>query len=295
MTVKLPDSQLKMRSMRIILIDTNEIITKLWQTYIPQAVPRDDKLLCIHTGHLESLMTNIRKGTDKHSGRTYAIVSPGNSFGYLGGGFDFALYNYFGGKPFEKWFRNQLGGRYHTVGSATVVDLSLCNEEETLRKRDGIRYIIHCPTVVAPVRPIFDPNNPIKTGIEPVFNAMWNALMHAPNGIDGLIIPGLCTGYAGVPPTISCKSMAFALRLYILGDLISKELRNVLTMFYLGYPFGPFFTDECKEECQKLKLDMNQLRKFDVTVDSIESILPSNLEQLQFQSIKKANADMKSL
>ncbi|CAI5032578.1 CGH_1_HP_G0103510.mRNA.1.CDS.1 [Saccharomyces cerevisiae] len=97
-----------------------------------------------------------------------------------------------------------------TVGSATVVDLQRCLEEKTIECRDGIRYIIHVPTVVAPSAPIFNPQNPLKTGFEPVFNAMWNALMHSPKDIDGLIIPGLCTGYAGVPPIISCKSMAFA-------------------------------------------------------------------------------------
>ncbi|CAI4049610.1 hypothetical protein SUVZ_13G2220 [Saccharomyces uvarum] len=263
------------KRMRIILCDTNEVVTNLWRESIPQTYFQNDRYLCVHHGHLQSLMTSMREGDNKtHHGHSYAIVSPGNSFGYLGGGFDKALYNYFGGKPFETWFRNQLEARYHTVGSATVIDLQQCLEEKTIKCRDGIRYIIHVPTVVAPSAPIFDPKNPLNTGFEPVFNAMWNALMHAPNGIDGLIIPGLCTGYAGVPPAISCKSMAFALRLYLMGDLISKELKNVLIMYYLRYPFEPFFTESCKVECQKLDIDIERLKSFDVEKDALEIIIP---------------------
>ncbi|CCK70516.1 putative ADP-ribose 1''-phosphate phosphatase KNAG_0E02570 [Huiozyma naganishii CBS 8797] len=264
---------------RIILCDSNEIVPYLWKRFIPQAVPKNDKILCIHHGYLESLMENIRTGNDKHACKQYAIVSPGNCFGYLGGGFDLALRRYFGGIPFEKWFREQLGGRYHTVGSATVVDLLNCPLTRTQQQRDGMRYIIHCPTVVAPTKPVFDSRAPLDTGYKPVFNAMWNALMHAPKDIDGLIIPGLCTGYAGVPPAISCKSMAFALRLYLLGNLISKDLRNVIIMYYLGYPYEPFFPDSCREECALLGIDVDTLMKFDVQSGSLEDILPTYLEQ----------------
>ena len=158
-----------------------------------------------------------------------------------------------------------------------MVDLQRCLEEKTIECRDGIRYIIHVPTVVAPSAPIFNPQNPLKTGFEPVFNAMWNALMHSPKDIDGLIIPGLCTGYAGVPPIISCKSMAFALRLYMAGDHISKELKNVLIMYYLQYPFEPFFPESCKIECQKLGIDIEMLKSFNVEKDAIELLIPRRI------------------
>ncbi|CCF55513.1 hypothetical protein KAFR_0A00750 [Kazachstania africana CBS 2517] len=272
-------SRKNMKPLRIILCDTNEAVAKLWKKYIPGVFMANGRNLCIHHGHLESLVSKIRSGQTVHSGETYAIVSPGNSFGYLGGGFDLALYNYFGGKPFETWFKKQLEERYHTVGSATVVNLSKCEEVVTVTKRDGIKYIIHCPTVVAPTRSIYDGDNPLRTGYEPVFNAIWNALMHAPDEIDGLIIPGICTGYAGVPNEISCKSMAFALSLYLLGDQISKECRNTLIMFFLGYPFKPFFVEESKLECARLGIDIVKVQKFDVQRDGLETILPSLVRQ----------------
>lgn len=267
-----------MRPLRIILCDTNEILPKLWKTYIPRTILKNDSILCIHHGYFESLVDLIRKGEEKHSGKSYAIVSPGNSFGYLGGGFDLALKNYFGGDEFESWFRQQLGNRYHTVGSATVIDLSKCNVGITKRRRDGMKYIIHCPTMVTPGKPIFNEQNPIDTGYKPVFDAIWNALMHAPSDIDGLIIPGLCTGYAGVPPEISGKSMAFALRLYMLSGIISTELRNVLIMYYLGHPYEPFFLQRCQEECKRLGISIESIKKFDVKINSLDQILPMNLE-----------------
>lgn len=259
--------------MRIILCDTNETVCKLWRQYIPQlATTKKSNLLCVHNGRLESLMDATVSA--RHSGKCYAIVSPGNSFGYLGGGFDLALYSYFGGKPFETWFRAQLGGRYRTVGSATVVDLGKCVVERAQKSRDGVRYIIHVPTVVAPCKPLYNARKCLQTGFEPVFNAMWNALMHTPRGVDGLIVPGLCTGYVGVPAEVSCKSMGFALRLYMMGDSISKELTNILIMYYLGYAFEAFFPDSCKLECEKLGIDIARLKSFNVEVDSIDSILP---------------------
>ncbi|CAL9730451.1 probable ADP-ribose 1''-phosphate phosphatase YML087W [Monosporozyma unispora] len=267
-----------MKPLRIILCDSNEALPKLWKKYIPQAIPKNNNILCIHHGHLESLMQLIREGNEKHAGKSYAIVSPGNSFGYLGGGFDLALRNYFGGMKFEAWFRKQLGYRYHTVGSATVIDLSKCDLEVTQKCRDGMKYIIHCPTMITPGKPIFDKTSPIETGYKPAFNAMWNALMHAPKDIDGLIIPGLCTGYAGVPPLISCKSIAFALRLYMLDGLISKELRNVIIIYFLGHPYKPFFLDSCKEECKKLGISIEAIEKFDIEKNSLNDILPVNLE-----------------
>lgn len=261
-------------STRIILCDTNEAVGNLLKYHLPDKVPMYHKAVYTHNGTLESLVTSMRNDKPKHPGSKYAIVSPGNSFGYLGGGFDLALFNYFGGKPFETWFRSQLGGRYHTVGSATVVDLSMCPLPTTTKLRDGIRYIIHVPTVVAPTKPLFNEKEKLKTGYEPVFNAMWNSLMHTPKEADGLIIPGLCTGYVGVPPEISCKSMAFALRLYMLNGLISLELKNVLIMYFLGYKFGPFFPESCKKECEEVGVKIKSLETFDIENDSLDTILP---------------------
>ena len=266
-----------MKPLKIILCDSNETLPKLWKKYLTQGILKNNTSLCIHHGRFDSLMASI-KSDEKNYGMSYAIVSPGNSLGYLGGGFDLALRNYFGGVEFESWFREQLGYEYHTVGSATVVDISKCGLDVTQKCRGGMKYIIHCPTMISPGKPIFDEKNPIETGYQSVFNALWNGLMHVPKDIDGLIIPGLCTGYAGVPPTISCKSTAFALRLYRLEGLISKELRNVLIMYFLGHSYEPFFLESCKEECKRLGIRIDNITSFDIQENSLNDILPVNLE-----------------
>ena len=120
--------------MRIILCDTNEVVTNLWQKSIPHAYIQNDKYLCIHHGHLQSLMDSMRKGDAIHHGHSYAIVSPGNSYGYLGGGFDKALYNYFGGKPFETWFRNPVSYTHLDVYKRQDLHIAVFIQTQAPRK-----------------------------------------------------------------------------------------------------------------------------------------------------------------
>lgn len=258
---------------RIILCDTNEAIIKLWQQFLPKALRNKESIIKIHHGDLNSVMENTKKDVDNN--KSMSIVSPGNCFGYLGGGFDLALYNYFGGKKFETWFRNRLGKCYRSVGATEVVDLSKKVDGQSYGK-DGVKYILHVPTIVAPSAPIYHEGHPMITGFEPVFNSTWNALVHSPSDTDTIIISGLCTGYAGVPPEISCKSMIFAIRLYLLGDKISRELKNILIMYFLNYPYEPFFLESCKMECVQNGIDIERLKGFKAESDSIDIILPND-------------------
>lgn len=243
--------------MRVILCDTNESICRMWFKFLPHG-----SKVSVHHGMLQSL---VRLEGTSHC----AVISPGNSFGYLGGGFDLAIRNYLGGAPFEAWFREQLGPFYHHVGSSTVVDLKKGPESWSSK---GIRYIIHVPTIVAPSKPLYDRQNSMRTGYEPVFNATWNSLASTPSDVDTLIIPGLCSGWVGVPPRVTCKSMCFAIRLYLLKHSISVDLQNVLIMHFLNCSFEPFITKTSREECGRLNIDLS--RSFNIDTDSLESILP---------------------
>lgn len=260
--------------MRIILCDTNEAVTRFWKELIPLSTPNCDLSIKIFNGTLDSLLEEERRlNTTRRV--NFAVVSPGNSFGYLGGGFDLALQRQFGGKSFEKWFRNQLGNRYYPVGSTAVVNIS---DYEEL-KDCLVKYIVYCPTMPTPRNPVYDISRPLETGYGNVFNATWNVLTNTPGDVDSLIIPGMCSGYAGVPEQISCKSMAFAIRLFMLSDLISDELKNVLIMYFLGHPYEPFFPKSCKEECVQSGINLQALRKFNVLTDPIDDILPIKLER----------------
>ncbi|GAV50708.1 hypothetical protein ZYGR_0Z01310 [Zygosaccharomyces rouxii] len=258
--------------MKVILCDTNEAICKSWVKFLGRNTRSSSEArfqFHIHHGSLEPLL----KG---ESSTNCAVVSPGNSFGYLGGGFDLAIRNYLGGEKFESWFRQQIGPGYHHVGSSTVVDLGVgSGSGSQIWGNRGIRYIIHVPTMVAPSKPLYDPNFPMRTGYEPVFNATWNSLASSISlNVDTLIIPGLCSGWVGVPVEVTCKSMCFALRLYAMRNQMSVDLQNALIMYFLKYPFKPFMRSSFKEECRELNINVNQLKNFDAERDSIESIMP---------------------
>ena len=271
--------------MRVILCDTSEQLCSLWLKSVPQLLLKTNKIQ-VHTGTFE-LLTNqlfketnseLRQNLDRNASpsyqQIYAVVSPGNSFGFLGGGFDLALYRYFGEKQFESWFRDQLNKQYKPVGSVTLIDTNGYNKNNIPNR---IRYILHIPTMVAPSHPIFSDSEPLKTGYEPIFNATWNALSNIPANVDTLILPGICTGYAGVPGEICSKSMIFALSLKFLSNQLHRDLQNLLIQFYLGYRYDIFFFDCYKDELAKLGIEERTLRSYDATLDPISSILPMTL------------------
>ncbi|CAB4253281.1 similar to Saccharomyces cerevisiae YMR087W Putative ADP-ribose-1''-monophosphatase that converts ADP-ribose-1''-monophosphate to ADP-ribose [Maudiozyma barnettii] len=266
-----------MKPFRIILCDMNKTVTELWTDFIQKTATKNPNLVYIYSGSFDSLIQKLKQDNVNKTKRLYSVVSPGNSFGYLGGGFDLALYNYFGGAPFEKWFRKQLNNEYKPVGSITIVDLNKCENKSLNPTRDGMNYIVHCPTMITPNGPIFNPSEPMKTGVEPVFDATWNSLRYAPENTDAMIISGLCTGYAAVPESLSCKSMIFAIRLYLCDGLLSSECKNVLIMHFLGSPYKAYFPKECEKECERVGIDMEKLRTFNALTDSIDSILPPHL------------------
>lgn len=253
--------------LKVVLCDTNAAVCARWRSEwnASGAAARMDPLrVSVHHGAFDSVLHRV-------SGYAVAVVSPGNSYGFLGGGFDLAIAERLGGQPFEEWLRGQLGRRYHPVGSVSVVDLG-----GWTAARDALRYVVHVPTVVTPCRAVYEPRRAHVSGYARVFDATWQALASCPADVDVLVVPGLGTGYAGIPAAVACKSMVFALRVWGLGGYVSRDLQNVLIMQFLGVGYDGFFGDMCREECQALGIDWERLQAFDVTRDSIGDILPSS-------------------
>ncbi|EDO17812.1 hypothetical protein Kpol_1043p2 [Vanderwaltozyma polyspora DSM 70294] len=269
--------------MRIVLCDTNKTVCSLWRKMLPKSLLDKGKVE-VHNTTFEALAHKLYKTNvnqlSKEGTRPYCspekcvVVSPGNSFGYLGGGFDLALCEYYGGKPFETWFRSKLNNEYYPIGSSTLID---AYDYFLPESSDKIRHILHVPTIVAPSHSSFMKAEPLRSGYEPVFNATWNSLRSFPSCCDTIIMSGLYTGYAGVPAEVSCKSMSFAITLYHLCEILPKDVVNLLTMYYLGYPFEDFFLHTASEQLELLGIDKEQLIAFDVTRDFIDAIIPSHL------------------
>lgn len=244
--------------MKVLLIDANEAMVRCWKRWL-----RNITTVECHSGTLDTVKA-------EPSSR-FALVLPGNSFGFLGGGFDLAACKYFGRSTqltqFEEYFRAQLNYEYKSPGSATLLSLGPWS-------KNRFEYIIHVPTIVAPTSVSYDPLRPIETGYRLVFDTTWNALAAIPEQVSTVVFPGMCTGYVGVPHEISAKSMAFAIRLFLSKKQISENLCNALIMYFLGYGFPPFFDHECAMECQRHGIDSDILKDFDVSQDSIDMILP---------------------
>lgn len=120
-----------------------------------------------------------------------AVVSPGNSFGYMDGGID-ALY--------MKRFGHQLQGKLQ----ARVRDQPLCEllvGDAIVQETEDIevRFVICAPTMRVPMR-ILDPIN--------IFLACRAATMRAMNwGFQRVAMPGMGTGCGEVRPDIAARAM----------------------------------------------------------------------------------------
>ncbi|AET41224.1 putative ADP-ribose 1''-phosphate phosphatase Ecym_7398 [Eremothecium cymbalariae DBVPG len=258
------EEEVVVMGLKFILVDQNVGVCRGWRRWLSEANSNVEVRNC-------ALDQAFGKDDNEDGfGVRRAIVSPGNSFGYLGGGFDLGIQEFFGGLEFEGYVREHLGFRYRPVGQTSVIPLSKRFEKK------GFKYLIHAPTVVTPIFP-FDASRSIVACAQTVFDVIWNLLESIPEDVEELILPGLGTGYVGIPPEISTISMAFAVRLYLAGGKISQELKNVLIMLFLDQKYRPFIPDKCRVEAEKLGLNWDKISAFDVRTSSLDKLLPMNI------------------
>lgn len=124
------------------------------------------------------------------------IVSPANSFGFMDGGFDWALRRLLG-FSIEDRVRDAVRGcamRELVVGDARLV--------ETGHKR--IKYIIVAPTMRVPMVLPKDTVNPYLATKAAIACARYS-------GIQSLAIPGMGTGVGGMSPAVCARQMKAAI------------------------------------------------------------------------------------
>ena len=164
-------------SMKIYLLDINEKITKAWENEFKEC----DNVFVV-------------KDDFAHFMKTYkdieCIVSPANSFGYMNGGYDEAITNYFGlgvEKEVRRFIDKNLFGE-QPVGTSIMVNIP-----NTSKK------LIHTPTMRLP-SPILD--------YLVIYQCMRTTLMMAINNrINSIVIPAFGGSTGKVLPDVIAKYM----------------------------------------------------------------------------------------
>jgi O-acetyl-ADP-ribose deacetylase (regulator of RNase III) len=157
-----------------------------------------------------------------------AIVSPANSYGFMYGGFDAAISEYYAQEvpglsqvhvcqAVQKALRQRCGG-YNPPMSALVIDMCrmIGSYEQAKNAADtlSVPQLIHLPTMSLPGSEI--PDSPV------VFHCMWNMLsaIIANNScssvrqITRVLVTGLGTGVGGVSEKSCVRQMCSALKLF---------------------------------------------------------------------------------
>lgn len=254
-----------MSKLRIILVDSNPLLVNEWNRQLSSIRSHGKRefplSLSIET-HL-GLLSTIPEVPERNRS---AIVSPANSVGGMGGGFDEALCQlYYTDKEntnptVESWIRGYLRHGYTPLGTAHVVEFynfpDFTHSDAWTRLRAN--SIVVVPTMRVP-RSIYDVgtsdteevrDSKMKNVVRFIFDCIWEALcavsrhnekLETGNGtstgartpvdsikgkVDTLIIPGLGTGYGGLPFDIVAKGMIGALTVWGM-DLVSMNRRCI--------------------------------------------------------------------
>ena len=190
--------------------------------------------------------------------RPSAVVTPANSLGYMGGGFDRLILECINNKNLEQKIQELLAEShrgYLPISSAKIVDLA------HLVLGPLFDFLISAPsmTVPEPIAP-----NPAK---QLIFDTIWNVLVaakNAPRTISTLIIPAFGTNWGQVHPHVSAASTLAATAIFHwpLNDMASRQsglLRSSLALMYLEKDitkFGiPDHVKELGESCQLHKAE----------------------------------------
>ncbi|ODQ48029.1 hypothetical protein PICMEDRAFT_72027 [Pichia membranifaciens NRRL Y-2026] len=240
-----------MSKLKVILVDSNPFLIDAWSRQLSSA-QRFSKLKFPLTLTVETHRGKLATVPIEGDART-AIVSPANSIGGMGGGFDEALCTLFNpteeviktgtSNAVESWIRRYLHHGYTPLGTAHVVEFSDFPQFRHSKAWTQLRAnsIVVVPTMRVPhsiytvkegdSEDVVDTKN--RGVVSFVFDCMWEALCavnrynarlgmqdHVPvkadlaGKVDTLVIPGLGTGYGNLPIELVAKGMVGALTIW---------------------------------------------------------------------------------
>lgn len=151
-----------------------------------------------------------------------AILSPGNSFGDMGGGIDKAIDDFHKGKA-QKAVMAAIGEHFLgelPVGAALVVDLA----------SRRFPFVVAAPTMRAPGSAVGTIHAYLAMRAALVAVLKHNACGRSP--IRSLAVPGLCTGVGGMDPTEAAEQMKAAFE-----NVIGKNWQKVISPAMAPFAF----------------------------------------------------------
>lgn len=276
-----------MNHLKIVLVDSNPLLVNAWNKQIQSILKYNGQLkstvsIEVHQGTLSSLNPiheNNRKTT---------IVSPANSIGGMGGGFDEALcelYTTNVGKEtklasIETFIRNHLRHGYTPLGTAHILEFhDFPNFKESVAwKKFRANSIVVIPTMRVPksIYTVLKEDSIYTIRVKHleivrfVFDCVWEIMCAVSRHneknqegfendihgkIDNIILPGLGTGYGGLPTDLVSKGMIGALSLWglKLGSIDKYELyRGVICLAFLREDYTVFDNDEFTDIFEKI-------------------------------------------
>ncbi len=142
-----------------------------------------------NVNNVEVINAEFKDFMDTHND-VECIVSPGNSFGLMSGGYDKAIIDYFGNeleKKVQKYISNHLYGE-QLVGSSFILKIP-----------GSKKYLIHTPTMITP--------SPIKDPLV-IYQSMRSTLITAiENNVQSIVIPAFGAATGEVSPILVAKYM----------------------------------------------------------------------------------------
>jgi O-acetyl-ADP-ribose deacetylase (regulator of RNase III) len=185
--------------------------------------------------------------------RPSAVVTPANSLGYMGGGFDRLILECIGSdKNLEHKIQALLAEShrgYLPISSAKIVDLA------HIVQGPRFDFLIPAPSMTVP-----EPIAPSHAK-QHIFDTIWNALVaakNAPRAISTVIIPAFGTNWGQVHPQVSAASTLAATAifnwpLYDMGPRQSGLLRSSLALMYLRKDISKFGVPDHIKELEELR------------------------------------------
>lgn len=271
----------------IILNSSSKELTSEFNKLITKYTPKF-RLFRVQVVHAKLSPTIFqRKKTTQNAVRSKAsvekicIVSPGNSFGFLNGGFDKGIMNLFNScnstQDFQALFQKELRmlnkTSYSPVLNPTLVDLAKYNYTCELLDENApggsicmqYTHILHLPTMVSPEQPLFpkksgNATNNNQKQLSFVFDCCFRSLLQLQDTffkIDCIVLPGFGAGYGGVEPANCALGILLGIKLFEIDHL---QLVDQLTLQkYLlqlhGYKDVNIFQENKKIEPNKVDLE----------------------------------------